>query len=79
MTDYDCWDTSRPHVTLEQVIAIMRRNNAKAFSLLNRILKAEQDLLEGCDCRNQGLRMGLMTPKKALSKEQSAWMDVLLL
>lgn len=78
VTDFDCWDTSRPHVTLEEVISIMKRNNSKAFSLLTRILKSKSDLLEHCHCRDQGLRAGLMTPKEQLSPAQREWMQILL-
>lgn len=77
ITDYDCWDTSRPHVTLEEVIAIMKRNNGKAFNLLKRILASEKDLRAGCDCSEQGLRNGLMTSKDALNAKQLAWLKVL--
>lgn len=77
VTDFDCWDTARPHVTLEQVIAIMKRNNAKAFSLLRRVLSSQSDLLRNCDCRNQGLRAGLMTPRDRLNPEQKKWIEVL--
>jgi len=78
VTDFDCWDTSRPHVTLEEVISIMKRNNGKAFSLLTRILKFEKDLLKDCHCIDQGLRAGLMTPKSALNETQKKWIEVLL-
>jgi 5'-methylthioadenosine phosphorylase len=77
VTDYDCWDTSRPHVTLDEVIAIMRRNNGKAFALLERVLKAGPRILDGCDCAEQGLKTGLMTPREALSPAQREWLDVL--
>lgn len=77
ITDYDCWDTTRPHVTLEEVIRIMRQNNGKAFSLLKEVLAHKAHLLEGCDCFAQGLRMGLMTPKEALTATQKSWLEVL--
>ncbi len=63
ITDYDCWDTSRPHVTLEEVVRIMRENNGKAFRLLKRVLAGGEPQ---CDCANQGLRHGLLTPKENL-------------
>ncbi|MBC7370805.1 MAG: MTAP family purine nucleoside phosphorylase, partial [Bdellovibrionaceae bacterium] len=31
VTDYDCWDDSIPHVTVEDVIKLMKLNNGKAF------------------------------------------------
>jgi 5'-methylthioadenosine phosphorylase len=78
ITDYDCWDTSRPHVTLEEVITIMRQNNGKAFKVLQALLSADQEaLLAGCDCANQGLKIGVMTPKEKLTDEQRRWMEVL--
>lgn len=76
VTDYDCWDTSRPHVTLEEVIAIMKGNNQKAFEILKRAV-ADQELLAGCDCQGQGLKSGLMTPLERLSAEQREWLEVL--
>lgn len=78
VTDYDCWDTSRPHVTLEEVISIMRANNSKAFTVLKRILSSETDLLEGCDCPSQGLKMGLMTPREVIPAKSREWLEVLL-
>ena len=78
VTDFDCWDTTRPHVTLDEVVSIMKRNNSKAFNLLTRILKSEKDLLKDCDCREQGLRAGLMTPKSSLTPAQQKWLEVLL-
>lgn len=78
VTDYDCWDTSRPHVTLEEVIKIMRRNNGKAFKLLQSVLKSHDDLLKDCDCANQGLRSGLFVPIDKLSANLREWVEVLV-
>lgn len=76
VTDYDCWDTSRPHVTIEEVITTMRQNNSKAFALLKRVL-ATPDLLKGCECSEQGLKTGLMIPRESLKPEQQEWLRVL--
>lgn len=78
ITDYDCWDRSRPHVTLEEVLRTMRENNAKGFRVLKRMLAVGPDLLAGCDCADAGLRSGLMTPKAAIPKKHQEWLDVLL-
>jgi 5'-methylthioadenosine phosphorylase len=77
VTDYDCWDTSREHVTLDEVLTVMRQNNGKGFRLLSRILAEDDSLLAGCECSSQGLKNGLMTPRSAFTAEQSKWMDVL--
>jgi 5'-methylthioadenosine phosphorylase len=76
VTDYDCWDTSRPHVTLEEVVRIMRGNNEKAYTLLKELVKKE-DLLQGCECGGQGLKAGLMTDFNRLTPNQQEWMRVL--
>ncbi len=78
VTDYDCWDTSRPHVTIEEVITIMRQNNGKAFKILNRVVNEPEDLLMGCDCSEQGLKAGLMTPREALPEKHLHWLHNLL-
>ena len=78
VTDYDCWDTSRPHVTLDEVLTTMRLNNGKAFAVLNSILSSGQSLLKKCDCSEQGLKVGLMTPRESLTAKQKEWMQVLL-
>ncbi len=39
VTDFDCWDESIPHVTLSEVIQIMKANNKKAFQVITQILK----------------------------------------
>lgn len=78
VTDYDCWDDSIPHVTLEQVMDVMRKNNAKAFQIAEGVLAQEKEFFADCGCADQGLRTGLMTPKDALSPEQKAWLQVLL-
>ena len=77
ITDYDCWDTSRPHVTLEEVITIMRQNNAKAFSLLEQLVLNEDSLLKGCPCGEQGLKSGVMSAAESLSPQQREWLSIL--
>lgn len=78
VTDYDCWDTSRPHVTLEEVITTMRQNNSKGFKVLTKILASGSKLLESCHCSEQGLRTGLMTTREAIPSKHKEWLDTLL-
>ena len=77
VTDYDCWDDSIPHVTVEEVIKVMKNNNAKAFSVLKTILKAG-DLAEGSYAYDGGLKTGLFMPKEAIPKDKLPWVNVLL-
>lgn len=66
ITDYDCWNTEIPHVTLEEVIRVMRENNGKAFRFLTGLLAAGEGLFKNCDCARQGLRYGLMSAPESL-------------
>ncbi len=76
VTDYDCWDDSIEHVTVEQVIALMRQNNHKAFGLMQQLIPQTQDLYpQGCP--EQGLVSGLLTPIETLSPQVQSWMKVL--
>lgn len=77
VTDYDCWDDSIPHVTVEEVIKVMKNNNAKAFNVLKTILKAG-DLAEGSYAYDGGLKTGLFMPKEAIPKDKLSWVNVLL-
>lgn len=78
VTDYDCWDRTRPHVTIEEVITTMRQNNAKGFKVLTKMLAAGPKLLEGCECHDQGLKTGLMMPREAIPARHRDWMNVFL-
>jgi 5'-methylthioadenosine phosphorylase len=77
VTDYDCWDDNIPHVTIEEVIKVMKNNNAKAFSVLKGILKI-QDVAAGSSAYEGGLRSGLFMPKEAIPVDKRAWVDILM-
>lgn len=76
VTDYDCWDDSIPHVTLEEVLVVMRQNNAKAFQLAEKLLTL--GLAEDPSDRSGGLRSGLMVAAESLLPEQKEWLAVLV-
>lgn len=77
VTDYDCWDDSIPHVTIDEVIKVMRGNNGKAFTVLQDLLKLK-DLGKGSAAFDGGLRSGLFMPREAIPADKKSWMDVLL-
>ena len=78
VTDYDCWDDSIAHVTLEEVMQVMRANNSKAFQLAQDIVAMGTAMYERCGCSEQGLKSGLMTPPTAIPKDKQAWLEVLM-
>lgn len=77
VTDYDCWDDSRPHVTVEEVIKVMHGNNAKAFTLLKIILKTNQ-IWTGSSALEGGLKTGLFMPSEAIPADKKAWVQTLM-
>jgi 5'-methylthioadenosine phosphorylase len=77
VTDYDCWDDSIPHVTVEEVIKVMKHNNSKAFSVLKEVLK-QKTIWEGSLAFNGGLRTGLFMPPELIPVDKKPWVQVLM-
>lgn len=77
VTDYDCWDDSIPHVTVDEVIRVMRGNNGKAFLLLKDILK-QKNFWEGSLAPEGGLKTGLFMPVEAIPADKKAWVQFLM-
>ena len=73
VTDYDCWKDDIPHVTVEQVIEVMRKNNVKAFEVANALLSLNSEVLNKANCLNEGLATALMSPEDNMTKEQIEW------
>lgn len=78
VTDYDCWDDSIPHVTIDEVIRLMKQNNSKAFGLLKDFLKAGPSLWEGSLAPDGGLRTSLFMPKEAIPADKKQWVEFLM-
>jgi 5'-methylthioadenosine phosphorylase len=77
VTDYDCWDDSIPHVTVDEVIKVMKGNNGKAFALLKEIL-GQKNFWEGSRAPEGGLRSGLFMPKESIPADKRAWVETLM-
>jgi 5'-methylthioadenosine phosphorylase len=82
VTDYDCWNEEKPHVTLDAVIEVMRKNNSKAFHITREVLKSDPNATliwaHGDDAKNQGLKTGLMTPKEFIPAKHNEWLEIVL-
>lgn len=78
VTDYDCWDDNIPHVTVQEVIRVMRLNNNKAFNLLKEILRAGPALWNGSQAPESGLRTSLFMPLEAVPVDKRKWLEVLM-
>lgn len=77
VTDYDCWKDDIPHVTIDEVIQVMRANNGKAFSVLQSIL-GDPNIAAGSAAPLNGLRAGLFMPPEDIPADKRAWVDVLM-
>lgn len=77
VTDYDCWDDSIPHVTVDEVIRVMKGNNGKAFKMLKHLLRSGVFYL-GSAAYDGGLRSGLFMPKEAIPNDKKAWVELLM-
>ena len=77
VTDYDCWDDAIEHVTLAEVIEVMRKNNAKAFEMVEKAVKnVKLDSLNH-GASEMGLKTGLMTPIENIPEDKKAWLEIL--
>lgn len=77
VTDYDCWKDDIPHVTVQEVMETMKKNNLKAFEVAKKIVSISSELLDKASEIENGLRNSVMTPQHLWSSEQKKWMSVL--
>lgn len=77
VTDYDCWKTDAPHVTVQEVIAIMKKNNTKAFTLASTLLNRFPDI-DVSKQKEEGFRTGLMSPVEKMTQTQQDWIKILM-
>lgn len=78
VTDYDCWDESIPHVTVGEVMKVMKSNNVKAFSLLKDLVSLKEKLWQGTQAPDAGLKNGLFMPLEAVPKNKQEWLKLLM-
>lgn len=77
VTDYDCWKDDIPHVTVEQVIQVMRQNNQKAYKVAQKMIHESPEELESLSAVEQGLKHALLAPMDQLPSETRQWVEVL--
>lgn len=75
VTDYDSWNDAIPHVTLAQVLELMRQNNEKAFQVLQALLASP--LARDAAAKAGALPNNLMCARESLSADAQAWLGVL--
>lgn len=78
VTDYDCWKDDIPHVTVEEVMRVMKENNQKAFHVAKAMLHSSDPKVQQASELKNGLSSALMTPMENLRPEQVEWVKTLL-
>ena len=78
VTDYDCWDDSIPHVTVTEVLKVMKSNNLKAFKLLKELVELNEKLWQDTKAADAGLRSGLFMPIEMVPKDKIEWLKLLM-
>jgi 5'-methylthioadenosine phosphorylase len=77
VTDYDCWKDDIPHVTVEQVIKVMKLNNQKAYQVARSMLHSQQACLVEASETDNGLKTALMSDPNQMSLLQKDFIEVL--
>jgi 5'-methylthioadenosine phosphorylase len=75
-TDYDCWHAAEEDVTVEAVVAVMRKNVATAREVVRRTVEKVAHP-RGCACKDAA-RGALMTDPAALSAEARARLALII-
>lgn len=78
VTDYDCWDNSIPHVTVSEVMNVMKSNNLKAFGLLKELVGLKDELWQGTKAAASGLASGLFMPIEMVPETKLEWLKLLM-
>lgn len=76
VTDYDSWRKEETPVTLDEIIAIMKSNNLKAFSLISKVI-TNTELSSVTENYKPGLPNGLMSSVDHLNESQMQNLKVL--
>lgn len=78
VTDYDCWKDDIPHVTVDEVMRVMKENNKKAFEVAKQVVAIKSEGVQNANELEAGLKNALMTPQEAMTPDQKQWIEVLL-
>lgn len=77
VTDYDCWKDDIPHVTVEQVIQVMKLNNKKAFVVAKAMVHSDRPGVQKASEAENGLKNALMSRFEDMNEVQRGVVEVL--
>ena len=64
-------------MTIDEVIRVMKLNNGKAYTVLQKLLAAGE-IWRGSSAPKGGLVSGLFMPKEAIPKDKQEWVELLM-
>jgi len=76
VTDYDCWHETEEDVTIEAVIAILKKNVETAKSIIKAAL-GDIPPVPGCSC-GEALKYAIMTPAGLIPEKTKADLDIFI-
>ncbi len=69
VTDYDCWHESEGHVTVDAVLAMLKKNGATAKKMLEHALSSVATIEGACGCAS-ALKSALQTDKASVPQDR---------
>jgi len=66
VTDYDCWYESEESVTVEMIVANLRKNAENSKKLVGEVVRRLGSVSSSCAC-SESLKYAIVTDKKAIS------------
>ena len=76
VTDFDCWKTDEPPVSVEALLSVLHDNAAQATALLGSLIESLPAAF-GCGC-GDALAMALVTDPKSIPPATRAKLDLLV-
>jgi 5'-methylthioadenosine phosphorylase len=77
VTDYDCWKEDILHVTVEQVMKVMKENNKKAYFVAKSLLHSDDEKVQNASEKDNGLGSSLMTSSETMTSAQKEWTQII--
>lgn len=75
-TDYDCWHETEEDVTIEAVIAILKKNVETAKKIIQ-ITVESLPVSRSCQC-GESLKFAIMTPAELIPEEAKSKLDIII-
>jgi 5'-methylthioadenosine phosphorylase len=76
VTDYDCWKEEEEEVTVEMILANLRKNTENTKSIIYEVID-KMPSSDECNCRN-ALKDTIITPAEAIPESTKKKLDIII-